>query len=155
MVLPGVHDDLKNGHQQCSIGMAIRLALVLFWGLGIVAAVLWGFHPNKAAVITGVFTYPVAPVFFLCGYITAQAVVLYAVLRPFGLDSHFRRMLAALPIFCFFCYADYFILGIGRSVMPDYVDPSEIALFLGTIATGLAVAVWYFWQSRSKGGIQM
>ena len=155
MILTGVHNDLKNGRQQCATGMAIRLALVLFWGLGILEAVLWGFHPDKATVITGVFTYPVAPVFFLCGYITAQAVVLYAVLRPFGLGSHFRRVLAALPIFCFFCYADYFILGIGRSVMPDYGDPFENALFLWTIATGLAVAVWHFWQSRSKGGIQM
>ena len=141
---------MKRSYQSGASGVVSIIVLLVLWGIGIAEAILCGFHPDKVAVVTGAFTYPVLLVIVDCGLVCIQTAVVYAILRLFNFGGNYYRLLWVFMILCVFCCTDYFALGAGETVQRDYRDWSDIIFPVGTIVCGLFVAVWYHRELNSQ-----
>jgi hypothetical protein len=87
-----------------SFGTLVTSVILLLWGFGIRDAILGGLQPAMHVPYTA---YATIPVLVVCGIITGEAAILYAVLRPFSFSRRPGRAFIALAVFVVLWRLDY------------------------------------------------
>jgi hypothetical protein len=125
--------------------LLMTTALVLIWGAALVHAIQGGFNPGYVSHPTD-RQYPVAGVLTVCGFITAEAGLLFAILRPFSL-SDYRRVLIALVIFVSLWVVEFFLIS-GWTDQAGYCYSNGFFLSFSVCFLGVAAVLSFFMFPR-------
>jgi len=126
----------------------VTSALLLIWGAGLAHSIRGGLNPGYVRH-AATRPYPVRAVFFTCGVITAEFFALLAILRPFGLSSH-RRVLVALGVFVPLWIADFVFIS-GWTDQAGYCySNGTFLLFTDAFLSVTGAAAFLLFRKRSQ-----
>ena len=135
---------LRRGLTQ-ALGTVRYAPLIAAWLLGLVAVFVEGREPNPYLIyvrhLQPPFPYPLEGVLIVGAFVTAQVVLLLAVLRPATYRRSWgRSALAVLVCIAFACYT-----ALGLMHAPPYIA----AYFLWLLGMLGAVVCVFFWSALS------
>ena len=131
------------------MAFAVKIGLLLFWVGGVCESVRLCFLPWKGYP-NGPEEFPFIGIGILSGFITLQVLLLYAVLRPYDLSDHTRRLWVALPILICFLIRNYFSLRVGYDVQTDAPSLWSMEIDVLTLVASIIAAVIFFGRRFSS-----
>jgi hypothetical protein len=134
--------------RQRMLAFVVKTGLLLFWVGGVCESVRFCFLPWKGHP-DGPEELPFIEVGVLCGFITLQVLLLFAVLRPRDLSAHTRRFWVALPILICFLIRNYCSLRMGYGVQTDAPSLWPMLVDALTLLASIIAAAVFFWQRSS------